>query len=367
MKILFAGEFSKSSLSNAPLLVSRNLYYTFKEMGNDIIYLTYFQDGKEYSRFQKLFGFKAEDKANQIYRCGIFPLILYTIKYKPDIIHLINLQLFYIVLFPLKLFIKFKTVLTVHGVISYELEHFTELNKYQKKRLLLNEYLLMKFTDSIFTLSNLTARYIRIHYKVPQAKIKVVSNGIKMLNDFEKNYNKLNPVLKCLFIGNIDRKEKGFDFLLRVLLKVKRKYNISVFSKNNIDLSKYDEINIKILEPISNEILRKEIINYDLFITTSTYESFSLSLLEAMNEGLLFIASDRVGFTEKFDNKLLDLVYKHNNEKSFLERFDYINNLNISEKIILSNHIKKFASDYSLNNVCDEYLEKYLELCHCKN
>lgn len=367
MRIIFTGEYSNSSIVEAPLLVSRNLYYNFKEMRNDIIYLTYFQDGKKYNRFQKLFGFKIEDQANNIYRCGIFPYIFYILKYKPDIVHFINIQLFYIVLFPLKNMFNFKIVYTLHGIASYEMKHLSQLNKFQKKRLLLNEYLLMKFTDSIYALSILSARYIRIHYKVSQAKIKVVSNGIKISNNFKKYYNESNTVLKCFFVGNIDRKEKGFDFLSRALSKVKSNYDISVLSSTRIDLTQHNGINIKIIEPMSNENLRKEIINYDLFIIPSSYESFSLSLLESMSAGLLFIASDRVGLTERFDQRLMCLVYKHDDEKSFLEKYNYVNNLSILEKNGLSNHILKYASDFSIDKVCNLYLKNYYELCHSKN
>ncbi|HKI79981.1 MAG TPA: hypothetical protein VKA26_15670, partial [Ignavibacteriaceae bacterium] len=95
MKILFTGEYSNLPGDPAPLFVSRTLYDAINKSGNETFYLAYFQDGKKYSRWQKLFGKEVIDKSKNIYRLGIFPYIFIVSKINPDIINLINIQLFY--------------------------------------------------------------------------------------------------------------------------------------------------------------------------------------------------------------------------------------------------------------------------------
>ena len=362
MKILYTGDYSKAPLTKAPLFVSRTLFLQLEDMGKDVIYLTYFQNGKKYDRLQKLFGFEVIDKERRIYRSGIFPYIFFIIKFKPDIIHLINFQLFYIVLFPLKKYIGAKLVYTAHGIRIYEAKHFLNIPNRRRMRILINEFLIMKFSDIIFVLSNLTGRFIRRYYNLQDIKIRTVPNGVNIPNEQKKYHEQIMTTLNAYCIGDINRSEKGYGFLFNVLKCTDTKIDITAFSTQ----VNY-KLDIRIEEPVPNEILRKRIINYYLFITTSIYEPFSLALLEAMSCGLLFIASDRVGLVERFDEKLKKLVYKHNDENSFLEKINYISSLKYSDVLTLSSHIRNFAKNYSIENVCKLYLENYKKICRKTN
>jgi glycosyltransferase involved in cell wall biosynthesis len=363
MKILFTGEYSDARLVEAPLLVSRILFRQFKASGKEIIYLSYFQDGKKYSRFQKLFGCEAIDQEKQIYRCGIIPYLFLICRYKPDIVHFINFQRFYLLLIPLRYFLRFKIIYTMHGLSFYETKYFTNSNKMQNNRVRFTEYIILKYSDYIFALSKLTARFINIYYKVPRVRTIVVPNGIEIKPAIKKKYYNNVDLLKCLFIGDIDRRVKGFEFLIKAMSKGKIENQLTVFCSEQINFGQlnYDS-NINLLMSTANDVLRKEIINYDLYLITSEYESFSLSLLEAMDAGLLFIASDRVGLTERFDEELRKLVYKHGSEASFLEKFNYVNKLSLVKKNEISDKIKKFASTFSDEYASIVYSKHYFQL-----
>ena len=363
MKILLTGEFDNSETTEAPLAVSKNLYYKYREIGCNVVYLCYFQDGTKYNRLQKLFGFETIDNKNLVYRCGIFPYIFYVLKFKPDIIHFINIQLFYTVLFPLKFILKCKFFYTVHGIALYEHNYFLDFSWFQKKRALLNEFILMKFTDIIFVLSKLTARYIQLYYHISEQRIKVVPNGIILHSDLKKVYYSDDSPFKILLIGNLERKEKGFDFLLNVLSESKIKLLINIYGKHRSflaeNLSHLENFKIELKKFIPNTLLRRKMTEFDLFIAPSRYESFSLSLLEVMSTGLIFIASDRIGLTERFDDKLKKLVFRYNNKKSLIEKINYVINLKSVKKNELSKYTRNFANNFSLLNVCNIYLKHY--------
>src|ERR1039457_3039351 len=103
MKIMFLGSYEKGEGLSAPTIVAKSMFNKISK-NHAAVYLCYFQDGSKYNRFQKLFG--KELVEDNVYRCGIFRLFGLVLKFKPDIIHLSTLEMFYIVLFPLKVLIR---------------------------------------------------------------------------------------------------------------------------------------------------------------------------------------------------------------------------------------------------------------------
>ncbi len=148
MKILFLGEYNSDEIIAAPIKVGKELFKEFKKAGHQIYYLPYYQDGTIYSRIQKFFGFEKITK--NVYRTGIFPLIFFVIKFRPRIIHIITPGLYYIVLFPLRLFIKFKIISTIHSINRYVIPHFSKIKGYQRFRFLLIDRLLVKYSNVVF-------------------------------------------------------------------------------------------------------------------------------------------------------------------------------------------------------------------------
>src|ERR1035437_1813763 len=114
MKVIFIGNYEKEGAVSAPTIVANALFHNFAKLNHHSIYICYFQDGSKYSRFQKLFGKELVEE--NVYRCGVFPLIWIVLKYKPDIIHLSTLEMFYVVLFPDR---KSTRLNSSHANISY--------------------------------------------------------------------------------------------------------------------------------------------------------------------------------------------------------------------------------------------------------
>jgi len=214
VKILFLGDFEDTEILPAPVKVGKELFNAFTKIGLNVVYLPYFQDGKIYSRFQKLFGF--EKITSKVYRTGIFPLLAFVIKFRPQVIHVITPALYYMVLFPLRIFYRYKILSTLHSINRYVIPHLSLLKGYQKFRFLLIDYLLIKLSDYVFVYSKRDKRYISMYYKVKPDKIRVVNNGFKEVNVRKEDFS-CNFPFKVAFVGNINRKEKAFDLLIHAL------------------------------------------------------------------------------------------------------------------------------------------------------
>jgi len=197
--------------------------------------------------------------------------------------------------------------------------------------------------------------------KIKQEKIRIVNNGFNGSNLRKENFS-VSSCLKVAFVGQINRKEKAFDFLLNALELFNLPVKLSVFShaeQKEIENYKTINIDLQIYKPLGELEFRKELINNDILIIPSEYESFSISLLEAMNTGIIFLASSRVGLTDRFNPKLKSLVFKKGNAKDLIDRINFYLKMDNSQKLSLSAEIINFTINYSWDKISDDYLKAY--------
>ena len=357
MKIIFLGAFSDADITKAPIKVGRELFNNFVLMGMDAVYLCYYDDGSKYSRIQKLIGF--EKVKERIFRSGIFPLILFVFKNKPDVIQIINADAFYLPILFLKPLLKFKIAYLSHSIISYSVKNYLQINCYHKIRFRIIEQMVLKHADILEVLSKVEARFLTKFLKAKKEKIKIVDNGINHLG-MKKEYIDKSEEIKIIFVGSINRKEKSFDFLLRALSELKNEIKLNVFSfetqaKSNLEIP--ENVKLIIGEPLKEADLRKEFCNSDLLIVSSSHESFGLSLLEGMDTGILFISTDRVGLTERFPGSLKRFVIPYGNTEKLKDKIIELHYLDDAEKNELSESIRNFSSQFSWDKIAHSYLK----------
>ena len=362
MKIIFLGAYSDADITLAPIKVGRELFNNFVSMGMAAVYLCYYDDGSKYDRIQKLFGF--EKVKERIFRSGIFPLLSFVIKYKPDVIQIINADAFYLPVFFLKPIFKFKIAYLSHSIISYSIKNYLQISCYHKLRFRLIEWIVLKHSDILEVLSNAEARFFTRFLKVKNEKIKIVDNGINLFG-IKKEYLGKPKEIKIIFVGSINRKEKSFDFLLRALSELKNKIVLNVFnyetqSKGNLEIPA--NVQLFIGEPLKEVDLRKEFCKNDLLVVCSSHESFGLSLLEGMDTGILFIASDRVGLTERFPESLKRFVIQYGSVEKLKDKILELHYMDDSKKNELGESIRNFSSQFSWDKVSSMYLINFRKI-----
>ncbi|MBT8379449.1 MAG: glycosyltransferase family 4 protein [Ignavibacteria bacterium] len=362
MKILYLGEYDPGEIVLAPIKVGKELFMSFKNYGYNVFYLPYFQDGNIYSRNQKLFGF--EKITDRVYRTGILPLLSFVIKFKPQLIHINTPGLYYFPLFFLRFLFHYKIISTLHSINRYVIPRHTSIKGFQKFRFLLIEYLLVKFSDYVFVYSNRDKRYISMYYKIRPAKIIIVNNGFNEVNVHKKDFSFRSP-LRIAFVGQIDRKEKAFYLLLDTLSILKLQVKLSVYGYDrpveavtniptNVELQMHD--------PLGEVEFRQALIVNDIFILPSKYESFSISLLEAMNTGILFLVSTRVGLTERFDQNLKCLVFRNGKTDDLIDRIKFCLEMDNIQKFSLSSEIINFSKNFYWDKISSDYKLLYNNL-----
>ncbi|MEM4067946.1 MAG: glycosyltransferase, partial [Candidatus Micrarchaeaceae archaeon] len=131
-----------------------------------------------------------------------------------------------------------------------------------------------------------------------------------------KKYHK-NKRFTVLFVGRLDIRQKGLDFLKDIIEKVLSKHKDIEFhiigsGKDGLyiirSLTNKFKNNVKYFGFVNEDKLKNEYKNADIFILTSRIESFSLVTLEAQSYGLPVISFDIPGPREiicDFSGKLI--------------------------------------------------------------
>lgn len=365
MKVMFFGSYEMGEGLSAPTIVAKSIFNKISR-NHSTVYICYFQDGSKYSRFQKLFG--KELVEDNVYRCGIFRLFGFVLKFKPDIIHLSTLEMFYIVLFPLKILIKAKFIYTVHGLASYEYKYRVSKTRLLKLRVIFNEWIVLHQTDYILTLSGRISRFIRYYFKIKENRILLFNNGIDLYPEIVKNYCEQISVLKIITVGSIDREEKGYSFLLESLALLQLPVELTIISsvdgRNEMFKNLPKHINIKLKGYLDNKSLRQEMVKNDIYIASAKFETFSISLLESMSAGLLFITTDRVGLTDYFSKDLIPNIVRYGNKIQLVNKIMELIALSLPEKNELSNKAHKFSLEFEWDKVIAELENKYSQILY---
>jgi len=210
----------------------------------------------------------------------------------------------------------------LHGILSSN-----EIQKLRRESYI--EELILKTSKKLWAVSNLVKKILIEEYNIHEDKIFVLHNGV----DIEK-YHPLDEerrlklrealgiphdVKTLLFVGT-DSRSKGFHRILHALRQIesdaRRSYILLAigFSPSNEILTSSSGLNIRFL----GKRLEKELIMYyqitDVFILPSYFDTFSLSVLEAMACGAIPIVTSTIGASDIIINKINGFVIKDEEE-----------------------------------------------------
>jgi len=357
MKVLLFGKYDGNEITEAPIKVGRELLNNLVSKGIKADYICYYQDGKKYTIHQKLFGRIKE--ANNVYRLGVLQQLIKIIFDKPDVIHFNTPAAFYIpILFLCKAF-KIPTIYTVHWLIRYHYTNYRNVKGYQMYRIFCIEKLLFTYCSKLLFLSEKEKLLASKLYNINENKTAGIDNGIK-LYQLNKLATEKNEKIKILFVGGIERREKGFSLIQEIAKYYDDKIVINV--ANYYEQVAIDNIsNINYYKPLNEYELREKMVENDLIIVPSKYDPFNIVLLEAISCGLPFIVSDRVGFVERFPVEFKEWVVRYNNVKDYISKIDKIIKMNDNDLIVLQKKEIAFAQKYTWDKIADKYIKYYEE------
>ena len=182
---------------------------------------------------------------------------------------------------------------------------------------------------------------IKIIYPISDAPSQLVNTNFFYKNRIQKK-NKL-------IVGTIGRKHtrKGLKDFLYISQKLKKTFEFVILSEEIFE--KYSHI--RIFNPKTRYEFFKVFSNFDIFISTSSFEGFGLPILESLNLGIPVIA--------KQNGSINDLLYKNSvkiykNPNNLINSLNYLNenrfNLNNMQKYTITNS-KRFTQAKSFESL----------------
>ena len=358
MKILLVGRYQTSETFNGPEKVAKRLFYELSKLNNEIIFAEYFFDGKQYSIWKKLFGFERIE--NKVFRFGLFSFLKYLFKYRPDIIHIITFERFAIIGFIAKLFFGTKIIYHVHGVIKHERLYFEEripLSTKLKDSFL--EYVIFKFSDKIIFLSDQSIAIAKRFYKFDDKIATILPNGVDEIF-INQAHAKKNEVVNILFLATPNRKVKGFEFATEIIKNLKSSLKIFIIYNLNNDSENISK-RIKIIPKMEIVEYSKFLSKIDFVVSTSKYDPFPISAVEAMAVGSIPILTSQVGCSRLIKQNKNGFVFEYGDTTSFA---NCINNLaeNKSLRKNISLNVRKSVSNLTWKRIAKSINAIYLEI-----
>ncbi len=363
MKIIFLGRYNPSENLRGPEKVAKRLFENISSLNPETIFIEYFFDGREYNYFKKIFGAeKITTDKKIIFRLGVARLFIFLLKEKPDIIHIVTFERFAVIAFIYKIFRKVKIVYTVHGIICYENNYLKEnLSGFYKIKDKYFERIVFKYSDKIVFLSNISLKFAEKYLSIKKETVEIIPNGIDKCFFEVKRVpsNNENSLLKAVFVGDYFRKEKGLDFLINGLQEVQFPLELYVISKYT---KKYDHLNnsnliINFIDKLEQQKYAEFLCDKDIIISSSYYDNFSISVMEAMSAGLVPVVTKETGMSELIENEINGFCFNFGNSKSLIQILNKIN----SNRNILS--IVSKNARYIYNRIYwRQLVEKYSNL-----
>lgn len=263
---------------------------------------------------------------------------------------------------------KIPTLFTAHGW------GFTPGTSFWRRLVVLAEKLASNFCQKIICVSDFD-RKLALKYKIaPKEKLITIHNGVEILNSKLEITNKFqtpNYKFKIVFTGRLD-KPKDPELLLRAFaelpenIKEKTQINLIGEGPKKDKLKKLaQEKNIEEKVEFWGELSRMKVIEIlkksDIFVLTSNYEGFPITILEAMSCGLPVIASDVGGVKEAVDESC-GIIIKRGDKKALKEALEQLlTNPELIQKLG-ENALKRVEKNFSLEKMLKETEKVYDEL-----
>ncbi len=362
---MFIGTYNESEILTGPEKVAKRIFNEYA-LTQPAVFLEYFQDGKKYGLFKKIFGKEIVRESNdsQIIRTGIVYFVFYLFYFRPDIIHIITFERFSQIAFYFKRLLNYKIIFNLHGIVYYE---NTELNITDKKLIRKNHNAERKFISQSDILLYLSEFYIDIGYRfynIDKKKLVKIKNGVDDIffggTDNEKKL-KENETLSIVFSGDIERKDKGFEFLADTLDRSDIKMKLYIVGSNTYKREFKSNIEVTFSGFLDPSELKKLYSDKEIFISASYYDTFSIASAEAMSAGLTGVLTNSTGFSEYINDGVTGYKVDYGDTKCLSE---ILKKLNSDRKLLreISKQGQLICNDLKWNEVLVDYKKVYNNL-----
>jgi glycosyltransferase involved in cell wall biosynthesis len=200
---------------------------------------------------------------------------------------------------------------------------------------------LISLADLVNTTSGLMNKYIKENKITKKTDPKVFDNPSQF--ELIENFS-INERLRILYVNRLQY-WKGVDLFVEAVSR--RQFvdliDVEIYGEDCVGIStlvKSDEINkLNYKGKVNQTTLQKAMLEADIVVIPSRFESYSNVAIEAMSNSCIIILSDNVGFVNNIQEGVNGFVFKNGKLDSLIDAINRVINLN--ENLLIN--IKKNA------------------------
>ncbi len=247
---------------------------------------------------------------------------------------------------------RIPTVFTAHGW------GFTDGVPRIKKRIVaLAERVAQKYCNRIICVSEYD-RQLAIKNKVAKEdKLITIHNGVEL---FQRE--KVDSAINIVFVGRLSN-PKDPELLIQAFSELKES-NTNLFiiggGEKEEKIKRMGGDNIQITGSLTRAETLSKLKNADIFVLTSNYEGFPITILEAMSFGLPVIASDVGGVSEIVDDSVGYLIKRGDKEELKRTLKELITNKSLREEKGARAR-KKIQESFTIDKMLEKTEQVYLQ------
>lgn len=201
-------------------------------------------------------------------------------------------------------------------------------------------------------LDHLLNNYVKKKFhKIILSKTEIIPNGLNQfwLDNISEERKKLDGPIKLIYVGDLSKNKRVLR-LIRAISSFKT-MKLTIVGGGGADQKKVEKLcklydNITYLGRINDRTRLLECYrNHDIFIMLSKYETFGLSYIESLSQGLPIIYTSGQGVDGYFNYRSVGVDVKKPSKKNIKNAIDKIvDNYDIYSKNA-KNQVKKFSWD----------------------
>jgi glycosyltransferase involved in cell wall biosynthesis len=256
---------------------------------------------------------------------------------------------------------KKKSFLNFHNYSQKSSVYFSYIEKFL-------DYMVFSKSSYIISVSNSCMESIKNRgVYIDDSKLKVIYNGINISNiNSTINTSKIeNQKDYCLMLGTFESR-KGHYFMFKAFKLVLKKYpNILLFvygdgkehEKNKI-LNFIDELDLRNNIFLHNFIIDPTYIIKNskiLLVPSQSYESFGLTIIEAMSLGIPIVATNVGGIPEVIKNSNAGLISDKDDIFSYANNIIKILSSQVLSDSLSKNGILHYKNNFTASKMSSEY------------
>lgn len=363
MKILMAGIYNPAKVMEGPEAVAYWLFKSLEGKG-EIKFLTKYSQLPEVSLWDRFWGYK--EVGNIIY-AGFMRIPFAARTFKPDILHLVNFDIF----LPILLIGKYsacKIVYTVNGIVHYENKQKRFLSAYYRLKTQILEKLIFRYSDYFVFPSGIAKSMAKRYFGIRDENTKIIPNGLHQgLKLGERTKSELNKTLKiAAYTGSLSR-QKGLELFFDAVIGSELKFNLEIIGP---------VYHMVVPQPLRPYVSFREKVDYDkwievlqntdVYLSLAYFETFSISSVEALACGCIVIVSEDTGvaeyITDGVNGFIVDVETPHKLKKVLMRMYK-----NPEEQIMIQNAGIKLSQKFDWVKIADEYLSVYQEVVNTQS